>query len=167
MLLVRSMLGTLDDPAFAGRRVERVFVGWADASKRRLRCATEAGTDLAIDVARGSYLADGTVLHDDGARVIAVARPVEPALVISLDTSLPPPTIVEHAARVGHAFGNQHVPLDLKGSEIRVPLTTSEQIARETVAGIGLEGAQVSVETVALGAHEPLTAGHSHGHGHS
>ena len=74
MLLVREILGKLDDPRFAGRRVERLPVDWAQAGKRRLRVDTDCGTDVAVDLPRGAYLADGAVLDDDGERVVVVAR---------------------------------------------------------------------------------------------
>lgn len=162
MLLVRSIIGTLGDERFAERRVELLALDWAQAAKRRLRAETEAGTDVAIDLPHGSYLADGAVLHDDGTCVIAVRRTAEPGLVIRFDQRLPPETVAEHAARVGHAFGNQHVPLDVGGGAIRVPLTTSEAVARRTVEGLHLDGVSIAVEPVAFAADEPLVKGHSH-----
>jgi urease accessory protein len=162
MLLVDDILGTIDDARFAGRRLERLPIDWAQAAKRRLRAHTDAGSDVALDLPRGAYLADGAVLHDDGERVIAVSRTEEPALVVRFDPGLPPAALAGQAARLGHAFGNQHVPLDIEGGAIRVPLTTSEQVARDTVAALGLLGASVSIEPIALGAHAPLAQGHAH-----
>lgn len=162
MLLAREILGRLDEPRFAGRRVERLAVDWAAAAKRRLRGDTDAGTDIALDLPHGSYLADGAVLHDDGVRVVAVARSAEPALVVRFDAALPASALAGQAARLGHAFGNQHVPLDVEDGAIRVPITTSEQVARDTVTALGLDGATVTVEQVALGAHAPFATGHRH-----
>jgi urease accessory protein len=71
---------------------------------------------------------------------------------------------------LGHAFGNQHVPVEFDGSEARIPVTTSERIARETVEGLALEGVSVTVEEVALGSDRPVAVGHAHAddhHGHS
>ena len=164
MLIVREILGKLDEPRFAERRVERLPVDWAQAAKRRLRRDTDSGTDVAVDLPLGAYLADGAVLHDDGKRVVAVARTPEPALVVRFDAGLPPAALVEGAARLGHAFGNQHVPLEVDGSTVRAPLTTSEAVALATVDALGLEGAAVTIEPAVLGAAAPLAAPHGHHH---
>jgi urease accessory protein len=67
---------------------------------------------------------------------------------------------VRAAALVGHAFGNQHVPVDVQGTVLRMPVTTSEEIARATVAALGLDGVAVSF---ADAAHRPAAA-HHHPH---
>jgi urease accessory protein len=164
MLQVGEILGHAGESRFRGRRVERLSVDWVEASKRRLRRRTDGGTDVAIDVARGTYLADGAVLADDGERIVVVERRREPALVVRLDPALPPGELARAAVLVGHAFGNQHVPLDVEGREIRVPLTTSESVARATVEALGLTGVEVGTELVALGRERPMPAGHAHGH---
>jgi urease accessory protein len=162
MLVVRSILGRREEPRFARRRVERLPVAWHEASKRRLRRITDAGTDVAVDLPRGTFLPDGAVLADDGRRVIVAERPPEPALVIRFDPHAPPHVLAEQALRLGHAFGNQHVPVEVEGVEARVPLTTSERVARATVDALGLDSVRVEVEPVALGSDAPLAVGHAH-----
>jgi urease accessory protein len=164
MLVARAILGNRREPRFAGRAVEWIEVAWDEAGKRRLRRHTDAGTDVAIDVPRGSWLADGAVLHADEARVVAVRRRRERALVVRFDLSAPPERLVADALALGHAFGNQHVPIDVAGAEARVPLTTSEAGARATVEALGLTAATVDVAPVALGDERPLGAGSGHGH---
>ena len=88
MLLVTSILGRVDDPRFALRTVERLQMTSADASKRRLRGRTDAGSDVAIDLPRGIYVEDGAVLVDDGERIIVAVRRSEDAAVIRLAPSL-------------------------------------------------------------------------------
>jgi urease accessory protein len=161
---VQRLLGRQDQPRFAARRVVAVMVAWDEAGRRRLRRTAEDESDVAIDLEHGGYLADGTVLDDDGERILVVRRTSEPALVIRLDLCLPPERLLAQALVVGHAFGNQHVPIDLEDREIRVPLTTSETVARGTVEGLSLEGAAVSVEDVALGKSRPLAGGRGHTH---
>jgi urease accessory protein UreF/urease accessory protein UreE len=161
-VLARSIVGQRDEPRFAQRRVERLWVAWHEASKRRLRRATDAGTDVAVDLPRGVYLADGAVLADDGRRVIVAERRPEPALVIRLAADAPPERLADQALRLGHAFGNQHVPVEVDGAEVRVPLTTSERVARATVDALGLEGVRAEVAQVALGRDVPLPSGHAH-----
>jgi urease accessory protein len=162
-LHVTAVIGDVGEPRFAGRRVVAVPVAWDEASRRRLRRTAADGSDVAIDLAGGSYLADGAVLHDDGKRVVVVARTREPALIVRLDAALAPSQLVGQAVALGHAFGNQHVPLDVQGDEVRIPLTTSEDVARATVAALGLAGAVVDVALVALGRTRPLQVSHAHG----
>jgi urease accessory protein len=163
---VTALLGDAGERRFAGRRRVDVSVAWDEASRRRLRRPAHDGTDVTIDLARGGYLADGAVLHDDGERMLVVARTPERALVVRLDPAATLERLVEQALLLGHAFGNQHVPIDVAGGEVRIPVTTSEQIARATVAALDLDGVSVEVADVALGRERPLPVGHAHG-GHA
>ncbi|HEX4806466.1 MAG TPA: hypothetical protein VFU94_11260, partial [Conexibacter sp.] len=164
---VRALLGRAEEPAFAGRRRVGVPVAWDEASRRRLRRTAADGADVAIDLERAAYLADGAVLDDDGERVLVVERTAEPALVVRFAADAPAEVLVAQALALGHAFGNQHVPIDVAPGEARVPLTTSEQIARATVAALRLDGVTVEVADVALGARRPLPVGHAHGGDHA
>ena len=164
MLLVREVIGRRDEPRFARRRVERLPVAWDEASKRRLRRVTDAGTDVGVDLPRGALLADGAVLADDGERVIVAERRREPALVVRFEPGVPPERLVAQALRLGHAFGNQHVPVEVDEGGLRVPLTSSEDVARATVDALGLGAARVEVERVALAREAPLATGASHRH---
>jgi urease accessory protein len=162
MLVVSELLGDAAEPRFAGRRRDPIPVTHADAAKRRLRVVSEGGVDVAIDLPRGSYLSDGAVLHDDGARILVVERAPEEALVVRFLGSLSREELTEAAVRIGHAFGNQHVPVDVAGGAILVPVTTSAELAEETVHGLGLRGVEVGVARVKLGRRGPLTHGHVH-----
>jgi urease accessory protein len=162
MVRVRQLLGSVHDRPFRDRRVVSVSVAWDEASRRRLRRAAADGTDVAIELDDGGYLADGVVLDDDGQRVLVVVRSPEPALIVRLDLTLTPTELTAQAVALGHAFGNQHVPVDVEGADVRIPLTTSEAVARATVDGLGLRGAQVSTSEVALGRTAPLSLSHAH-----
>ena len=162
MLLATSILGRADEPRFATKRVERLMITFADASKRRLRGRTDAGTDVAIDLPRGSYIEDGVVLVEDGERIVIAAREPEDALVIRLSPLLDRAEVARHAVLVGHAFGNQHVPVEVVDGDIRVPITTSREIAAATVERLDLDGAALSFELVRLGRSRPFTPQHPH-----
>lgn len=166
MLLVTGVVGHITEPRFAARRVERLRVTWDEASKRRLRRSTDGNTDVAVALQRDAYLSHGDVLDDDGDRIVVVERPAERAIVVRFDHDASPPARLRAAALVGHAFGNQHVPLDVEDAEIRIPVTTSEAIALATVAALGLPEVRAEMVTVALGRRRPLLGGHAHqGHG--
>ena len=166
MLLVEEILGRDDDPRYAGRSVDRLLVTSSAAAKRRFRARTEAGTDIALDLPRGSYLEHGAVLFDDGERIIVAMRKPEEALVIRLSPTLDRAEAVRQATSIGHAFGNQHVPLEVVEGEIRGPITTSRDIAAATVERLALEGAEASFDLVEFARVRPA-AGTPPPHGHA
>jgi urease accessory protein len=161
-VLVEAILGHGDDPRFAGRRREHLDVGSEEAARRRLRRATREGTDVAIDLPRGSFLRQGAVLDDDGERVILVARRREPALVIRLDPSLPASELVEQAARIGHWAGNQHLLVEASGHELCVRVATTPELMLESARELDLAGAEVTTGDVAFALDEPPARGHAH-----
>ena len=162
MVRVRQLIGSVHAPPFRDRRVVTVPVAWDEASRRRLRRTAADGTDVVIELDDGGYLADGVVLHDDGQRVLVAVRSPERALIVRLDLGLAPGELVAQAVALGHVFGNQHVPVDLEGAEVRIPLTTSEAVARATVEGLALRGVQLTTSEVALGRLAPVSVGHVH-----
>jgi urease accessory protein len=161
-LVVTEILGDADEARFAGRRVEPLAVTSGDAPKRRLRGVTDGGTEVAVDLPRGSYLRHGAVLADDGERVIVVERALEEAIVVRLDPGAGAAELIACAALIGHAFGNQHVPVEIEDGEIRAPVTTSREVAERTVLSLGLAGAEVEFRRVRLGRSQPLAASHGH-----
>lgn len=163
MIVVTEALGRLEEPRYEGRRVERLPVAWAEAGRRKLRRVSDAGTDVAVQLPAGSYLPDGAVLADDGERVIVVSRLPERAIRVRFDETLPHAALVENVALVVHAFGNQHVPVEAVEGELRIPVTTSDGIALDTVLGLHLDGVEAIVEDLPLGRLRPLSAGHGHG----
>jgi urease accessory protein len=162
MLSVGEILGDRTDHAFQGRRVEWLRVDSAEAAKRILRRTTDAGTDVAISLPRGSYLADGAVLADDGERIVVVERTPEAALVVTFSPELSREQLIAAAGRIGHAFGNQHVPVEISEGEIHIPITTSAELVRETIARLDLPGVRVELANVPLGRRRPLPIGHAH-----
>jgi urease accessory protein len=159
---VTELLGRAEDPRFAAHRHVALTVAWDEASRSRLRRTAEDGTDVIIDLASAEYLADGAVLHDDGERALVVKRALEPALIVRFDTELAAARLIEQAAAIGHALGNQHIPLDIAPGELRAPVTSNETIARATVDALKLEGVTCTIADVALGREQPLAIGHAH-----
>jgi urease accessory protein len=161
-LLIREILGQAEQPGFAGRRREPLAVGSDAAQRRRLRGATTAGTSIAIDLPRGSFLRQHAVLHDDGERIIVVERTPEPALVVRLDPSLPAEQLVELAARVGHWAGNQHLLVEAEGHEIHVRVATSSELMLQAAEALELPGVELTVAEVAFALDRPVSVPHSH-----
>ena len=161
----REILGHVDDERFAGRRVERVVVPAARASRRRLRERTDAGTDVAADLPAGSYLRHGAVLLDDGERIVVVHRPPEEAAIVRFSAQEDERSRVAQAVLLGHALGNMHAPLEVVDGEIRIPVTTSRSVLTRTIEALQLHGVELRFADVALACDEPL-AGPSSGHHH-
>lgn len=163
MIVVGELLGDADEPRFSTRSVETMPVAWHEASRRRLRRQTEQGTDVAVDLPQAGYLRDGAVLADDGQRIVVVRRPPERVVRVRFDAALSRVDLVTAVSCVTHAFANQHVPVEAVEDELRVPVTTSDEIAQDTVRKLDLPGVTVEVADLPVGARQPLSAGHQHG----
>lgn len=78
-----------------------------------------------------------------------------------LSDLIEPEERIAPAVLIGHAFGNQHAPLEVVGCEVRIPVTTSPELAETTVRALGLREVDVVVRDVRLGLARPLhLAGH-------
>ena len=161
-LVIREIAGSADDPELAGRRRDPLEVGSEEAPRRRLRGVTAGGIEVALDLPRGSFLSEGTVLHDDGEGIIVVERKPEPALVVRLDPSLPTARLVEETSRVGHWAGNQHLLLETVGTEIRIRITAPAELMLRAIAPLGLTGAEVSIDRLRFARETAPTLGHGH-----
>ena len=160
-LVCSRILGDRTDESFVGRSVDVVSVSAADASKRRLRLLSDSGRDVAVDLPRGSFLRDGVVLVDDGQCIVAVSRTLEDAMLVTISSELDSVVRVAAALKIGHAFGSQHVPAEVVGDTLVVPITTSRDVARRTLEALELAGVEAHFEKRALACSHPL-AGHSH-----
>lgn len=98
--------------------------------RRRVRRLIEApdGARFPLELATGTVLQPGQVLHREGARAYVVAAAPENVLVIS-------PRGIAEAARVGHLIGNLHRDLEADGGEI-VALADSALAERLRRAGV-------------------------------
>ena len=163
LTVVRELLGDAADERFSGRRVERLPVTSGDAAARRLRGRTDGGTDVAVDLERGAYLRHGAVLLDDGETIVVVDRVPEEALVVRLDGTLPAAELVRQAALLGHAFGNQHVSLEVHDGAIVAPVTTSRDVVTRTLEGLALRGGAFEFRQLRLACEHP---GHGGSHRH-
>lgn len=147
MLIVSQILGRADAPQFAGRRKDCVPILSADAGRRRMRVRSEQGVDIGMDLPRQSWLFDGAVLHDDGERIIVVARQAEYVMVITL-----PAPSMKISFWIGHALGNRHSPAEVHGNEIVVPVTDTPELAARPVLALGIPDLDLRFE------HRPFAA---------
>lgn len=158
MLMIHQILGHAGDPAFSSRRREALWVSAADAGRRRLRATSEIGTEVGIDLHEPRWLADGAVLHDDGSRILVVARKHEPVMIITLPND-DPGTVF----RIGHALGNRHVPVEINNLEAVVPVTETPELAVRPLVAHGIDLARIRFEERAFAAGaRPPCGGASH-----
>ena len=162
-LLVREILGHADEPGFVGRRRNCLAVASDEARRRRFRSVTADGVEVALDLARGAFLFDGAVLHDDGAALVVVERTPEPALIVGLDPALEPAALVEQAARVAHWAGNQHLLVETGGHELRVRVATTPELTLEAAGALDLPGATLELAEIAFARERPPVPVHAHG----
>jgi urease accessory protein len=162
MLVAERYLGHRDDEAVASRLAAtdplRVVLSDVDRRRSRVRTETVGGTDVGIVVAR--ELGDGDVLEtDDGALVVVELAAVD-ALVIDFDDADVSATA---ALAVGHAAGNRHWDLAVRGSEALFPVPDSRERMRSAIGGDLPPGVTTRFESV-----PPTTFddGHVPDHGH-
>ncbi|MEE6163303.1 MULTISPECIES: urease accessory protein UreE [unclassified Mycolicibacterium] len=135
MLNAGAILGNATDPQFAGRKVHHVDIGWGDAGKHRQRVTTDTGSEVMIVLPRGTFLHDGAVISDDGAEMIVVRRPPEPAIRVRFADNTGRALLM-----FGHILGNQHAPVDVDDDGLTAPLFTSAHAAQHLLADLGLVG---------------------------
>jgi len=164
MIIAKNIIGKVEDEIFSNKNIEWINVKSFEAKSRIMRCKTELGTDVAIDLPRGSYLSDGSVIADTGDTIIAIRRQPEEALIVRFDSTADLKLLVEDAARISYAFGNQHIPIEVHGLELRVPITTSQSVMEHTLEHVALRVAEVSFEKVKLALKEGFQEGSHHEH---
>lgn len=135
MMTADTILGAATDPRFAERTVHHADIGWGDAGKHRQRVTTDAGSEVLIQLPRGSFLYDGAVISDDGINVVVVRRPPEPAIRVRFADNSGRALLI-----LGHLLGNQHAPVDVDEEGVTVPLFTSADAARQLLADLGVVG---------------------------
>ena len=123
MLRLTRILGNATDAAIAERlhalehdgRVETITLDAADTARKRLRVATDKGTDCAVAIARSDRLANGAVLllEDDRAVVVRMRETVWLALG-ARDLAA--------ALDLGYFCGNLHWRVRFEGTVLKVAL---------------------------------------------
>ncbi len=133
MVLTR-VVGRLDEVDLAGRRIERIYLD-ADAMARAHQLTvTDAGTEVAISLPRGTTLRRGDVVYVDADRVIVVEGIEEDVLVVR-------PRAPLEWGLVGFHLGNRHCQPFFEGSEVLVRYDhTVEELLREI--GVDFERCQ-------------------------
>lgn len=136
MILVESVIGNLQDPAWAARldgaRIDWLVLDQWDAQKNRFRRHTRGDVELAVALDRNAHLHHGDILSWDEASRTAVVTQIDlkDVLVIELSdlASSKADVLMRTCFELGHALGNQHWPAVMKGEKIFVPLTVDRKV---------------------------------------
>ncbi len=154
---VTELLGTIDERRFRELRRDYVDVAWFDARKSRQRVVSEGRIELELCLPAGAFISDGAVLWAGQDSVLVARREPARACRISFSASADPLTALREAAILGHALGNQHVPIEFDGEELLAPVLTSDAVMTETIERLGLATVEVHFGEERLFAHEPAT----------
>lgn len=161
MLIADSYLGHRNDPPVADRLADadphRVVLSDTDRRRSRVRTETDDGKDLGVVVTRD--LKDGDVLETEGGDLVVVELAAVEALVLDFaDVDVPATTALE----LGHAVGNRHWNLAVRGSEALFLVTDSYQRMETTVEDLLPDGVTTYNETVSPTTFDDTGVDHSH-----
>jgi urease accessory protein len=166
MLIAERHLGHREDSELASRLAEtdahRVVLSDTDRRRSHVRTETRDGRELGIAV--GRVLGDGAVLEtESGALVVVELEPIE-VLVIGFDGS---DVTATAALELGHAIGNHHWELSVRGTEALI--RGEESLERMEAALSESLPADVTVrhERVLPTTFDETPAPHDHGDGHA
>ncbi|WP_299560638.1 urease accessory protein UreE [uncultured Mycolicibacterium sp.] len=113
--------------------VETIHLAAADLQRRRLRVVSDAGTDYAIALPRGSALADGAVLLLEPDRAVLVRAGTPRRMALRSNE-------IAAAIRLGLVAGHLHWKCDQHGDTLVVHLDGPEEQYRKPIAGLLADG---------------------------
>ncbi|KOX94017.1 urease accessory protein UreE [Haloarcula rubripromontorii] len=164
MLVAETYLGHRDDDSVAEAidGSDHATVVLSDTERRRSRVRTETtdGRDLGIVIARD--LGDGDMLEaDDGTLVVVELAAVEVLVLDFADSDVSPTA----ALALGHAVGNRHWNLAVRGEEALFPVTESKARMEATVADLLSGDVPMRYERVPPTTFDDDGVDHTHGDG--
>lgn len=99
-------------------RVEHVSLPFHDRTKARIKTTTDAGTEIALALPRGTTLADGMLLYNSAERSIVMKAEPEEVLAVMPANQL-------DACTIAHHIGNWHRGLQVcESGEILIEFDT-------------------------------------------
>lgn len=173
MLVADTYLGHRDDTEIADRLADagddtaRVALSDTDRRRSRVRTETADGRDLGVVVARD--LDDGDVLEaEDGTLVVVELATIDALVLEFADADVSATAALE----LGHALGNRHWDLAVRGTEALFPVPDTRKRMEDAVAdllptGVTTRFEQVSPTTFDDGAADHSHGGDGHAHDHS
>lgn len=174
MLVAETYVGHRGDPSVASLLADadphRVVLSDTERRRSRVRTETESGRDVGVVV--GRVLADGDVLETERGEFVVVELASVEALVV--DFAGADDVATTTAVALGHAAGNRHWDLAVRGSEALFPASESRDRMEATLTDELPVGATVRFEAVPPSTFDDADAAdhshadgaaHAHGHG--
>lgn len=123
-------------------KVERVFIPFHDAGRRRIRVTTDHGTNIGVDLPDGHSLQDGDVLAgEDGTdRLVVIEVAPSEAMALRMSKEIPADQLFEFGVKLGHMLGNQHWPITVKNDVVYSPLSIDHKVMETVVRTHGFDG---------------------------
>jgi urease accessory protein len=148
MTIIEKVQGNAHDEEWKsilqGATIDHLTLDQWDAQKNRFRKQSDAGTELAVSLDRGTFLRDGDILMWDAETRTAVVTVIQlkEVLVVEMKSLLEeePEVMLRTAIEIGHALGNQHWPAVVKGSRIFVPMAVDRKVMSSVMKTHAFEG---------------------------
>jgi urease accessory protein len=137
-LRVSELLGDIGESPFDSLRCDYVDIPWFDARKPTQRVCSQSGTEIELALAGGTFISDGSVLWTDQLTALVARRALEQCCRITFSLAAETQLVIREATILGHALGNQHIPVEFDGEDLLFPILTSESILSDSIAKLGL-----------------------------
>jgi urease accessory protein len=167
MLIADTYLGHREEAEVTDRLAEtggeataRVTLSETDRRRSRVRTETADGRDLGVVVARD--LEDGDVLETEDGTLVVVELAAIDALVLDFETADVSATA---ALELGHALGNRHWSLAVRGTEVLFPVPDTRERMEDAVADLLPAGVTTRFEQVSPTTFDDAGADRNHGDG--
>ncbi len=156
-LRVSELLGDIGESRFDSLRRDYVDIPWFDARKPTQRVCSQPGTEIELALAGGTFISDGAVLWTDQLTALVARRALEQCCRITFSLAAETQLVIREATILGHALGNQHIPVEFDGEDLLFPILTSESILSDSIAKLGLTTINVHFGQERLFAQAPPT----------
>ena len=127
-----------------GRPIEQIDIDQWTAQKCRFTVMSDRGNQYTIALKRHEQLRDGDILSYDpqSEEVVSIRIHFNEVMVAELTSVIIEPLeeIIRTAVELGHALGNQHWRVVVKGTKVYVPITVDREVMESVMRTHHLEG---------------------------
>jgi len=145
--------------------VRRVTLDETTRRRSRFRTETDDGTDVGIVTTDAGSLEPGDVLAGEDGRLLVIGLAAREALVVSMDGATATPATMALTAKLGHAVGNRHRDLAMRGSDVLIAVSESVERQRAEIVEYLPDGATVGIRDVDPTLFDDATPDHAHDEG--
>ena len=112
-MLFEKLLGNIKDIDNKNNyEIEKIIIKSDDLEKRILRVESLSGNEYGINLKDSkNKLENGSILYNDGKRIVVVETDLEKVLVIS-------PKDMNQMGEIAHFLGNMHTPIKIENEKI-------------------------------------------------